>query len=340
MKKPILLLCVLLIGGVFGWFAHALPFAGTNNVYRGSILRLDTSDYKLIDPILACETGTEDAFPEFRPIAQKIQNLVDAQKRAGEASDMSVYVRSLMAGRWFVINGTQTYAPASMLKVFVMMAYYKEAEDVPSILQKQIIFNGPANQVNDTPGEVIPHLTNGAPYTVDALVRQMIVYSDNYSMNILVNNFDKNTLKTFNGIFSDLNIPSPIDNTEGSLNFMTTSEYSLVYRVLFAGSYLSRSYSEKALKILSQAHWNNGINVGVPAGVTIAHKFGLKMVPAADSIITENELHDCGIVYYPDHPYILCIMTRGNNFALLQQDIQKISSTLYNDLDAFYKTLK
>ena len=42
-----------------------------------------------------------------------------------------------------------------------------------------------------------------------------------------------------------------------------------------------------------------------------------------------SELHDCGIVYQNDDPYVLCVMTQGRSFAELQALIADISSTVY-----------
>lgn len=42
-----------------------------------------------------------------------------------------------------------------------------------------------------------------------------------------------------------------------------------------------------------------------------------------------KELHDCGIIYYPERPYLLCVMTEGNDLNELAGVIQNISKTVY-----------
>jgi hypothetical protein len=75
--------------------------------------------------------------------------------------------------------------------------------------------------------------------------------------------------------------------------------------------------------------FDQGIVAGVPKGVTIAHKFGEREVVGEP----EKQLHDCGIVYYPKHPYLICIMTRGSDFEKLAQGIRELSELVYKEID-------
>ena len=120
---------------------------------------------------------------------------------------------------------------------------------------------------------------------------------------------------------------------------MSVDEYALVFRVLFGSTYLSERYSEKALQLLSQANYADGIVAGVPSSFTVAHKYGVLVEPGNAIPAITTELHDCGIIYYPKHPYILCVMTKGNSVAKQQRSIEDISSVTYKWLDAFYKAL-
>ena len=350
LQKWLVTIGVFVAGGAVGWL---LPIDSPltsqrilNN--RGEILRQqDTGSYQFIDPLLACDIGTEDAFPEFAPIKQKLENLIDQEESSDSIDSVSVYARSMKGGRWFEINGDTIYAPASLLKVFVMMAYYKEAEDTSKatdasysgILERQIVFEGSPDPAADDPGEVIPHLVSGKSYSVSQVIDQMIVYSDNDAMNTLLDNFHPQTLTALKEIFADLNIPSPLTVNESTLNFMPVGDYAMVFRVLYGATYLSRDDSERALKLLSQAHYADGIVAGVPKGVTVAHKFGDTTV-SNDNGGTTDELHDCGVVYLPNHPYLLCVMTKGSSFSSQQTAIQDISRATYQSLSAFYAGAK
>lgn len=337
-------LACLLVGGVIGWLLPLdSPLSPTG--YRGAQLRQSSVDYKFISPLLACDVGSEDSFPEFVPLKQTLTNLINKRVDAGDVQNASVYLRSLQNARWFEIQGTQTYTPASLFKIFVMMAYYKEADetDNPGLLQQKIPFIGSATYGNDAVGGTIVHLANGQLYTVDQIINQMIIYSDNDAFNTLLYHFDSETLKRLQTIFSDLNIPLPSVPGSSALNFMSVDNYAMVFRVLYSSTYLSERYSEKALALLAQAKYVDGIVAGVPSKIVVAHKYGVALSTATSTAtgapVNVEELHDCGIVYYPMHPYLLCIMTKGNDLMALQTSIKDISAAAYEWLDAYYKTI-
>jgi beta-lactamase class A len=329
-----------LLGGFLVWLKYRNTLSVCEQeISRGEILRLNDKEYQLINPLLACDVGREEAFPEFKPLKDSLEKLTKQEVNNGNASEVSIYLRSLMVGRWFQINSDKTYTPASLIKIIVAMAYYKEVEDNSSILQKQIIFKGTGgNADSGIPGDAIPQLTDGKSYSVSELIDQMIIYSDNDAMLILLDNFDSETLEILKDIHSELNIPflpsteeTKIQNA-GGLDFMSVNNYSMVFRVLFSATYLNRDNSEKILNLLTEANYKNGIVASIPSNIFVAHKFGVRIMPDTSS----SEFHDCGIVYYPEHPYLLCIMTKGNDINNLQKTIRNISDITYKWLDDYF----
>ena len=190
----------------------------------------------------------------------------------------------------------------------------------------------PFGSVLDSPSVT---LTPNQPYTVSELLSHLIIYSDNNAASLLVNNFDPNAL---GDIFTDLNLGSSSYDTTG--DSVTPKQLSLMFRVLYNGTYLTADWSEKALELLSQVNYKQGLVAGVPAGITVAHKFGEReLVDSVTGQVTNDELHDCGIIYYPGSPYLLCVMTKGNNGSLqqLQTAIAGISATVYQEVSNGYK---
>ncbi len=122
---------------------------------------------------------------------------------------------------------------------------------------------------------------------------------------------------------------------------MSPKTYSFVFRVLYGATYLSRDSSEKALELLNQTEFTEGIVVGVPDNLPVAHKYGARTTQIAAKTNPKEEikeLHDCGIVYYPNHPYLLCVMTQGYDFKTLSNLIKEISSISYEELSRFFKS--
>jgi hypothetical protein len=79
---------------------------------------------------------------------------------------------------------------------------------------------------------------------------------------------------------------------------------------------------------MSMSSFTQGIQAGVASSTVVSHKLGLVGI-APNNVLTEHELHDCGIVYGKD-PYLLCVMTRGaGSLATLEGIIAQISGIAY-----------
>ena len=178
-------------------------------------------------------------------------------------------------------------------------------------------------------------LTPGKLYSIDELIRAMIEGSDNNATALLFDYLNQDSLQD---AFSDLGLKSLLsENTKNTSDIISVKSYSYIFRILYNSTYLSRELSEKALQYLSYADFNQGIVGGLPKGVIAAQKFGERTILAPDGVTPlRRELHDCGIVYYPEHPYLLCVMTRGEDFDTLANAIRSVSALVYGDVDKRY----
>ena len=207
-----------------------------------------------------------------------------------------------------------------------MVAYLKDADADQSVLDRQLVYTSAIQAAETIPYEAPSTLVAGTSYSVDSLIRSMIVDSDNGAMGTLLANIPSTEIDQ---VFNDLNIPGPTG--DGSSYEISAKDYSFFFRVLYNSTYLSRTNSEKALSLLSQATFKDGLVAGMPAGTTVAHKFGEHVI-GTSTTISSVELHDCGIVYVPNGPYLLCVMTKGPSLGGLQNTIASISKLVYADV--------
>jgi len=333
--KPLLLAILCVAGGItFGIFvAPQLKKNHDRPARRITEIRLGLGEHQFTNPLLDCEVGDAKDFTEFNPLRNTIETAVKEAKDAKQVTDASVYFRGLNNGRWVGINENQTFAAASLAKVPLMFTYLKMAESQPDILKKQLTYDGSFNDTKDQNIKPSHSIGVGKSYTVDELIYRMIVYSGNNSTHLLANNIDSRFVTE---VFDDLHVQRSQD--QSSDLFVSTKDFSSFFRVLYNASYLSQDMSEKALALLSQAEFKNGLANGVPSDVPMAHKFGERVVRDPSGTVLQTELHDCGIIYQKKHPYILCIMTRGDSFADLEHVIQHISQIIYNVVDGNYPT--
>lgn len=284
------------------------------------------SGYRFISPLLEC--GNKENFSMLKPdeleIKKRIQNeIIDKNPDI----QVSLYYRDLKNGPWFGINEQTSFSPASLLKVPLMIAYYKYAEKYPDILSKKITFSSatPVFQQNVVPYK---HIQIGQTYAVEELIEFMIKYSDNEATNLLYQNISQQDLEV---IFKDLGVTMP--DIYDPNNSISAKDYAAFFRILYNASYLNRDMSERALELLSGSEYANGVLAGIPNGVVVSHKFGER--ESEDEVGRPvNQLHDCGIVYHPTRPYFLCVMTKGKDFSKLSQIISGISKIFYEKIDS------
>ena len=292
---------------------------------QNSLNEIRLGGYKYTNPLLECESATIPT--ELRPFKTRLEEVVNKIIDEGRASQIAVYFRDLNNGPWFGVNEDEAFTPASLLKVPLMISYFKIAESDPSILNKEIEFGGLDNEEikyeEENITQTLTSLKAGNKYKVEELIEKMIINSDNKAADLLAKNLNQASIdKPY--LDNEIAIPEQVDNY-----IVSVRKYASFFRILFNSSYLDREYSEKALTILSKSEFDSGLRQGVPFNIEVANKFGVRVIKEG----SEYQLHDCGIVYYPGRPYLVCIMTRGANFQFLPQVIGEVSTFIFQGVD-------
>lgn len=305
------------------WFS--LLFLLMAGLIAGSAVSLrahatDQDDESLLNP-----ARKHHKFKMLRPFRPELLEMVSRLEADPGIDEIAVYFRALNDGVWTGVDERARFAPASLLKVPMMLVYLKQAEKDPGLLKKEIVVGDSEDYIQYIPSEV--HLEEGKAYTVEKLLEIMIVDSNNAALQVLSENLDATFAKKIyyqfglGGTFSD------------APDFLSLKNYAGIFRTLYNASFLSDEMSEKAMHWLAVSKFDMGIIAGVPKGTVVAHKFGEYLDESRDI----KQLHDVGIVYHPDNPYILGIMTRGNDYAKLEGAIRDISAFIYEEVDRQYK---
>jgi len=312
----------LAAGILIGWgFAERME--APTNIVTDSAVRI-TGKYKLVSPLLVCSSAQASDYDPDLALQNKIEAQIRAAEGAGQATDVSVYFRGF-SGHWVGVNDDDQYAPASLLKVPIMIAYFKESENVPGLLSKQLTYDG---STDANSAEVFKSAYDLKPgtYTISQLIQAMIEYSDNNAAMLLYNNMDPAWLSE---VYTDLGLSVQPGGT-ATAEDITAKQYSYFFRILYNATYLTPEDSETALEYLTNSDFPQGIQSSVPQNTPVASKFGERTVLDTSGNVVERELHDCGLIYLGSKNYVVCIMTKGKDFNALTSVIQSISKTVYD----------
>jgi beta-lactamase class A len=309
---------VLSVGFLIGLLCYRLYFS------------CDKNDFKYINPNLACKDSSVVKKHAYAKLKSKLEDYIQEKKNDGTAAQVSIYFRDLQSGPTLGLNEHDLFSPASLLKLPLLLTYYNlNNEKIPDLLERSIV----AQTRWVIPKQLIQpkeSIVLGRTYSVEDLLLYMIKYSDNNAYYVLLDYLAQVSPErdALNDTFIDLGIVDPknfLDNT------ISTKLYGSIFIQLYNSSYFNKKdISQDVLGILTQVDWNKGINRGLPDDMVVAHKFGER------SNLDNNldQLHDCGIVYYPENPYLLCIMTRGQDIEKLPKVIEEISKMFYDEFDS------
>jgi beta-lactamase class A len=307
-------LTAFIAGGSLGYYFHEHD---THAVQQ----RLNSSTYTYINPLI--DYIEDPSSPllnrEIDSIREKIENDTrDAQSR-GFITAGSVYYRDLNNGPWFSAGTESEFKAASLFKIPLMIAIFKQAESDPSILEKNISYEKPFEKVVqhnvDSSNKTIEL---GKTYTVLELVESMIINSDNFAAYLLLEQIDPALVTQ---VFSDLSLSLPNQDVEETI---TPRNYATFLRVLYNATYLNREYSEKSLEILSRTTFAHGMRSVISTDTPASIKFGIAATPDG-----QRQLHECGIIYWSkSRPHIVCIMTTGKDYEEMANYIKSVTATI------------
>jgi beta-lactamase class A len=287
----------------------------------------------LINPLLECELSTVWSNQKYIPFENETKNRIENEVVSKNRDIyLSLYFRNLRNGPWFGINEDADFSPASLMKLPVALSYLKWSEYVPGI--KTSIFTW----VVDT--EYIQNITPEAsikawePYSMSELMKYSLVYSDNNANETLIRYLPKEILYK---VFNDLSLPI-IDKLEaGTDDYISVKEYASFFRMLYNASYLSDLDSSFLLDILTQSTIKSGLRWSIPSDITVAHKFWERRIINPDNTTFTSQFHDCGIVYYSNYPYIICIMTKwGDDIPRLEKIVEDTSRIIFEEIKKRY----
>lgn len=312
-------LLLAIVSFLFGYYlAYETPDSKTEQ------LRLKSPEFSFINPLLDYQEPKNTLMRrEVRELELEINQIIEQSKLDEQITEASVYYRDLNNGPWFFINDDTYFTPASLLKVPVMITYFKMAEKNPDILKQTLTFTTPYSNIsNHIFSEEVTEIQVGQTYTILELIESMIINSDNYATVLLQENIDTELQAK---VYSDfaINLPHETNSRE---QFITTQAYASFLRILYNATYLNKQYSEMALEILSRSKFKDGIKAGVSDNVKVSNKYGIF---EKNAILNEGlQLHDCGIIY-DTKTYVVCIMTHGHDYETMTKLIKDITHQIF-----------
>jgi len=243
------------------------------------------NEYPLID-ISRNLIPQEHFINTLQPVREYLNELV---KKEGPDS-ISIYLEYLNTGANISINQDLRIFPASLIKVPLAFAVMKKVENGDWSLDNELVV---MKDDRDYAWGDVHKNPIGTRISIDKLIEEMLINSDNTAFRILYRNLSFNELQdvVFAVGLEDL------FNEEGKI---TAKEYTRLFRSLYVSSYLNRKNSEKILEILSKTPYDEYLGQGIPDDIIFAHKIG------------ENEdlgvVLDSGIAYVENRPYLISML--------------------------------
>lgn len=277
-----------------------------------------------VSPILGINAPSAISLGMMEDLKEQIEDTAKEYKKSGSLLAYGLYFRDLNSSLWLGVNEDASFVPASLFKLPVALVIYKQIEDGLLSKESRLTYTKEFEGAARSHSFASPSkLKVGSSYTVRELLELMIVESDNGAKDLL------GSVVKDPYVESLFNIVKLTDQTNTSV--ITVSNYAFFFRLLYSATYLSEKSSEELLELLAASTYSGGLVKGVSSNVTVAHKFGRYNFGNSSP---QGELHDCGIVYHPERPYLLCVMTRGSDLKKLESFIQSISALVYNDVSS------
>lgn len=266
-----------------------------------------------------------DTLINFTNLRSSLKSYVDQSPEK-----IGLYFEYLPTGVSITIGGGTEFYCASLVKLPVVMRTYAFIEqgklsldDVLTVEQKQIDRNfgslwkrGP-----------------GIKLTIRELIKFILDDSDNTAFNVLYEKVNVQLLQdqpsgnhASDDVYDFLDIPRA---AQGITPMITPKNYTSILKSLFFSAYLSYRDSNEVLKIMTQPHAKNWMRAAIRSDIPVADKIGVYDVEPKNLQV----FADCGIIYYPERAYTLCVMVNSPDAQASIGHIQDISRQVFTFID-------
>lgn len=295
--KTHFLLCVVLLSlGVNVWLLFIRTPAARVEEQRKK------SSYVYLSP--RAGNYPNDLLLNFLPLRTTLRELT---KDYGDT--FALYFEYLPTGTSININSQQEFLAVSLLKLPVVMAYYRQKERL-HISDKEVTIR--QDELDPAFGELWKKGA-GQSISLNEAARLALQESDNTALRVLTDNIDVND---FSYVYEGLDID--LKQKDGGV-VITAKQYASILKALHFSALLREENSEEILRLLTETKFSEMLPAGVPKSIAIAHKIG---------VLADNLYLDCGIIYLPQRPYLVCMMSQSNEDEA-QKRMKAVSEKIY-----------
>lgn len=215
---------------------------------------------------------------------------------AGHSGDVSVVVHNLADGRYTASNETRTWYAASTFKASVLLEAYRQRDSGELDFAKLVTLEEKYAE-NDLGTLEYLEIKPNDQVSVQDAIKGMIVVSDTSLALLMVEQVNSNRIDA-----TLREIGTTVMTMNNSELPTTAIDLAQLMTAIASGYGVSAASRDEMLSLLSQEWFTEGIIAGVPAGTSLAHKSGN----------FTGATHDAAIVWGPDGPYSIVVMTDGS----------------------------
>ncbi|MBM7693067.1 beta-lactamase class A [Peribacillus deserti] len=208
-------------------------------------------------------------------------------------------------GERYEHNSKEVFLSASLIKLPILIAAYRESEKGKLFLHRPI--SVPHEEKTGGSG-VIQVLSEGITYTIKDLLTLMIIISDNTATNVCI---DLIGLESINRTIREMGLEQTVLGRkmmdwdavkEGKNNYISASDMLLCLKAINQEGYLTENSRSDILKIMQSQQFSDKLPALIDReNVTVANKTG--ELPGVE--------HDCAIISFKEKTAYAAVLTDG-----------------------------
>lgn len=246
-----------------------------------------SADYPLLAKRIFVEDPNDNII-NFAPLRQELRKFFNEQD-----VNFSFYTEYLPSGTSIKINQDNDMVGASLLKVPLVMNLFRAVERGEIKLTDTVTIQ--EGDIDKRSGKLWQKGV-GAQLSLGEVARYAVVESDNTAVNMLIG-AASGKFDLFQEAIDELDITLSVENdTQTTIG---AQGYASLLKCLYLSCFTGYEHSQQILQWMAESQGPPRLRAGLPGEITIAHKYGTS---------GGRSESDCGIVYLPKRPYIICMM--------------------------------